>query len=258
MEGKNNENKKHLNDFQIRNLRIIAQLMQQDAVTEDIIELLWESEIDYFSLVEKNKLLEEKINIDEKTNLLKFNKNYLTNIIKTASRVFDGMREIRYNVSFVRFDIDDFSIFNNKYGHELGDEVLIKIAKTLKENSRPTDYVIRYGGEEFDVILPSTNIEKAIIYLDKIFEKINDLNVRYNNEVLTITISGGASYFAFNFGEKIQIKSPDIENSFKRLQNEADDALYEAKFLGKNRYCIYSKDKENEYPHIRERYINLT
>ena len=168
------------------------------------------------------------------------------------------MREIRYNVSFIRFDIDDFSIFNNKYGHELGDEVLIKIAKTLKENSRPTDYVIRYGGEEFDVILPSTNIEKAISYLDKIFEKIHKLNISYNNEVLTITISGGASYFAFNFGDKIQIKGTDIENSFKRLQNEADDALYEAKFLGKNRYCIYSKEKENEYPHIRELYIKST
>jgi len=252
---KKDVDKKQLAEFQLRNLRILAHLMEHDAVTDEMIEYLWQSELDYFSLVEKNKLLEEKIHIDEKTNLLKFNNKYLTNIVKTASRVFEGMKSINYNVTFIRFDIDDFSVVNNKYGHEFGDEVLTKIAQILKDNSRPTDYVIRFGGEEFDIILPSTHIGKATTYLKKIYDRINNSRFHVQKEKLLITISGGVSSFIFQFGDSIQIDNIEIEDSFKKLQSEADDALYEAKYLGKNRYCIYSKEKEGDYPKIREQYL---
>ena len=67
----------------------MTHLLESDAITDEVVEYLRKSELDYFSLIDKYKLLEEKVNIDEKTNLLKYKNDYLTNIIKTASRVFN-------------------------------------------------------------------------------------------------------------------------------------------------------------------------
>ena len=75
------EQKKTLNEFQLRNVEILTQLLITDAVTDEVIDLLRDSELDYFSLLDKYKLLETKVNVDEKTNLLKFKTDYLTNII---------------------------------------------------------------------------------------------------------------------------------------------------------------------------------
>jgi len=80
MDEKNNE----LTEYQIRHINILTHLYENDAVTDDIVELLRLSELDYFSLIEKYKILDKKVNIDEKTNILKFKNDYLTNIIKTA------------------------------------------------------------------------------------------------------------------------------------------------------------------------------
>ncbi|HOO70217.1 MAG TPA: GGDEF domain-containing protein [Spirochaetota bacterium] len=242
-----------LNDFQLRNIDILTHLYVHNAVDDEIVEKLRRSELDYFSLLNKYKLLEQKINIDEKTNLLKFKKDYLTDIIKTASRIYFGSETQNFTIAFIRFDIDDFSVFNNQYGHDAGDEVLITIASIIREHSRPTDYVIRFGGEEFDVILPSTSIDGAVKYLENIFKLINSVEVPYNGQKLKVTVSAGVSSLLYSFNEK-RIMESFIEDLFKQLQTEADNALYEAKYLGKNRYCIYSEDKKNEYVKIRKIY----
>ncbi len=242
-----------LNEFQLRNIDILTHLYVHNAVDDEVVEKLRKSELDYFTLLNKYKLLEQKVNIDEKTNLLKFKKDYLTEIIKTASRIYFGSETQSFTISFVRFDIDDFSVFNNKYGHDAGDEVLVKIASIIRDRSRPTDYVIRFGGEEFDVILPSTTIDGAIKYLDSIFEIINDARIPYNGQELKVTVSAGVSSIHYTFNEK-RIVEETIEELFKRLQSEADNALYEAKYLGKNRYCVYSEDKKTEYIKIRKIY----
>ncbi|MCU0846358.1 MAG: GGDEF domain-containing protein [Spirochaetes bacterium] len=249
--------KKELNPFQFRNINLLTHLLEQDAITDEIVEFIRQSELDYFSLFDKYRLLEKNINIDEKTNILKFKKDYLTNILKTALRIYYGMHNMNYFVSLVRFDIDDFSIFNNKYGHEVGDKVLIAVANILKLNSRPTDYVIRFGGEEFDVILPGTDMDGAAVYVEKIYKKLKKTHVSYKKEKLAVTMSAGISYFSYNFKNSKTIIDQKIEKSFKNLQKEADDALYEAKYLGKNRYSIYSKNKSDEYPKIRRMYIKL-
>lgn len=247
--------RKELSEFQLRNISILTHLLRHDAVSDEIVENLRSSELDYFSLLEKYKLLEKKVNLDEKTNLLKFKKDYLANIIKTASRVFHGMHKTEYNISFIRIDIDDFSIFNNKYGHDLGDQVLINIANILRENSRPTDYIIRFGGEEFDIILPATEIEGTKSYLGKIFDMVEKLAVPYGNMDLSVTISAGVSFFTYAFEKNLHINEEEINEKFALLQQNADNALYEAKYLGKNRYCIYDPEKEQEYFKIRKKYV---
>ncbi len=246
---------KILSEFQIRNIQLLTHLLNYDAVTDDIVEALRLSELDYFALIDKYKLLEKKINIDEKTNLLKYRGDYLVTIIKTASRIFFGMKGIVYPISFVRFDIDDFSHFNNKYGHDIGDKVLIEIASIIRGNSRPTDYAIRFGGEEFDVILPSTDLKGAIIFCDKILEKIRSIVLECIGEKIFVSVSAGISFVEYHFTEKKLLEPEGIDKLFQKLQNEADNALYEAKFLGKNQFCIYSPLKKDEYLKIRKLYV---
>lgn len=250
----NDNNEHELNEFQLRNINILTHLLAHNAINDDIVEDLRKSELDYFSLIDKYNLLQQKVNIDEKTNLLKFKTNYLTDIIKTASRIYYGSNANKYYISMIRFDIDDFSMFNNKYGHDVGDAVLIEIANSIRNNSRPTDYVIRFGGEELDVILPGTPIEGARTYLNKVFNKIRELEIEHSGDILKVTVSAGASEFEYIFSEKKRINAEEIINSYKELQNEADNALYESKYLGKNQFCFYSKDKKDEYVKIREKY----
>jgi len=107
------EEEQLLDDFQLRHIQILTHLMANDAIDDEVVENLRKSELDYFALLNKYHLLEQKVNIDEKTNLLKYKKDYLTEIIKTASRIYFGTDSVNYNVSFIRFDIDDFSLFNN-------------------------------------------------------------------------------------------------------------------------------------------------
>jgi diguanylate cyclase (GGDEF)-like protein len=246
---------KELDEYQIRNIKILTHLLSHDAVSDDIVEDLRLSELDYFSLMDKYKLLEQKINVDEKTSLLKFKNDYLTSIIKTASRIYYGVDQKKYYISFVRFDIDDFSRFNNEYGHDVGDKVLVNIANIIRDSSRPTDYAIRFGGEEFDVILPSTNTDGAVIYVKKVLEKIRKLKVSHNGSKLKITVSAGISNFVYVFVGKKLISDSDIENKYCELQSCADNALYEAKYNGKDRYSVYSEDKRDEYARVRKLYV---
>ena len=246
-----NNKEKELNEFQLRNIRILTHLLAHDAIDDEIVEFLRKSELDYFSMEDKINLLEQKINVDEKTNLLKYKSDYLTNIIKTASRIYFGSKASSYKISLIRFDIDDFSQFNNKYGHETGDRVLIEIANIIRENSRPTDYVIRFGGEEFDVILPSTDRNGAQKYISHLYKKFRDTTITCGSDTIKITVSAGISGFEYIFDDAKRIQDSEIEGIFKKLQGEADNALYESKYHGKDRFSFYSKDKETDYPRIR-------
>lgn len=248
--------KKELNDFQVRNIRILTHLLASDAVSDEVIEFLRLAEIDYFNLLDKYTLLEMKINIDEKTSLLKFRKDYLTSIIKTASRIYFGIAEAKYPLCFARFDIDDFAVFNNQYGHDTGDRVLVRVASLLRKNSRPTDYLIRFGGDEFDVILPATSMGGGKVFLDKIYDKSSALTVETDSgEAVPITLSCGMTSHIYTFEKNARtILSDDVEGLYDILQKQADDALYESKMKGKNAASIYDESKKKEYKKFRQQY----
>ncbi|MCX7678707.1 MAG: GGDEF domain-containing protein [Spirochaetes bacterium] len=246
--------KRELNELQIRHIRLLTHLYAHNAITDDIVNDIRLTELEYFNLLEKYRILEQKVNIDEKTNLLKFKKDYLTTIVKTASRIYQSADPKKYHISLARIDIDDFSIFNNRYGHDVGDKVLIEIAEILRTSSRPTDYVIRFGGEEFDVILPATDIEGAVHYLEKVFAKVRSHSISFNEKQLNVTISAGVSELIYDLSNVKLIISDHIEKDYEALQAAADNALYEAKYLGKDRFCVYNPEKENIYPTIRKNY----
>lgn len=136
-------------------------------------------------------------------------------------------RSKRYGkpLSIFLFDIDNFKNVNDTYGHQVGDEVLRRIAACMKELVRQSDSVGRYGGEEFMVILPETDIEKANHVGEKIRKAVEGMT--FSDETLKLTISGG--------GVEYKGQSPTI------LIKTADEGLYQAKREGKNRLCYVAK-----------------
>src|SRR5262249_37490921 len=76
-------------------------------------------------------------------------------------------------VSLLMIDIDSFKLVNDTFGHPVGDKVLVELSKTLQELVRNCDFVFRYGGDEFAIILPGTNLEGAMYVAEKILQEVN-------------------------------------------------------------------------------------
>ncbi len=246
------EKERELGSFDLNIINIMTHLYRSGAVEDEVMETLRMLNFEYHTLLDKNSILEEKVNIDWKTNLLKYRDDYLTMIIKSASRTLDIIPSDKYKITYVRFDIDNFSKLNNRFGHDKGDVVLVDLADILKAHSRPTDYLIRFGGEEFDVLLPSTDLKGGVTYLDKMFRFFKKLEYNFDNTDVAITISAGIAVFAMDFGRLKRINPAATKDEYLKLQKAADDALYDAKLSGKNQYKIYN-DKI-DYKEIREKY----
>lgn len=145
-------------------------------------------------------------------------------------------RANRYGHSFslILFDIDNFKFLNDTYGHQAGDDVLHELAGILKTISRETDIVVRYGGEEFIIILPNTSEHETVNLADRIrvmVEKTPFLVDRSGG--VTITLSGGVASYPQNAADA------------SSLLYAADSALYAAKAAGKN-MIICSKAQAHE------------
>jgi diguanylate cyclase (GGDEF)-like protein len=119
-------------------------------------------------------------------------------------------------------DLDHFKNINDTYGHNAGDYVLVEVSNILKENSRKTDMVFRWGGEEFLFLLTGTEIKGGIITGEKIRKKIEEKVFEYNKQTLPITISLGLSIYKEGQGMEDCVKN-------------ADENLYSAKKSGRNR-----------------------
>ncbi|WP_420554759.1 diguanylate cyclase [Neptuniibacter marinus] len=137
----------------------------------------------------------------------------------------DAIRKKR-PLSLIILDLDNFKSINDTYGHGSGDVVLKMAAQTLEHNSRTSDIICRYGGEEFLIILPETTAAGAINIAERYRLLLEQLNVQItSSDSLTITASMGIGELDLNF--------PDQELMLK----QADKALYKAKENGKNQVC---------------------
>ncbi len=123
--------------------------------------------------------------------------------------------------SIIMLDIDHFKAINDEYGHEAGDRCLVEIAKCILANIRKEDTCGRWGGEEFLVLLPETDIEQAILVGSRIIESIRKADIFYTSERLKLTVSGGVSVFE---------KGQSIDECIKL----ADIALYKSKQRGRD------------------------
>lgn len=234
--------------FEVIVLKLLGHMTLEDHIDEEVIDLLRESQLEYYSLLKKYEILEERVNIDEKTMLLKYNESFLINIVKAISRYWESSQK-NYNlpISYLRMDLDDFSKINNRYGHDAGDKILIEVAGVMKRLSRPTDYLFRFGGEEFDIVLPVTELVGAKIYVEKILNGIRQIEVvSSTGETVTVTASVGMSSFILNLQENPRILAENILQLYHVVQKQADYACYHAKLLGKDQYSVFSENVDYE------------
>ncbi len=145
------------------------------------------------------------------------------------TRLREEMEECQVSgspVSLLLTDIDHFKKFNDTFGHQIGDLVLIEVAKTLIRIGRALDVPSRYGGEEFALILPKTRLDDAVRIAEKVRESVEKTEVVHptSGEILRVTISVGVA-------ECDAARDKTNADIIKRC----DDALYAAKRNGRNR-----------------------
>ena len=170
---------------------------------------------DITKLKEKSNLLEYQASHDKLTGL--FNRNRFDEIY---AKEIKRARRYENDLSIIIFDVDDFKIVNDTYGHQVGDEVLKEMAQIVLTHVREQDITVRWGGEEFLILLPQTNLEGAVLAANKIRIAISEHS--FTDKSLTITGSFGVA----------QLLNEDSEKDFI---SRADKLLYEAKKTGKNK-----------------------
>ena len=149
--------------------------------------------------------------------------NRLRQELKRSSR-------LRYPVFLLFIDLDNFKQINDTMGHQSGDDVLKKLAKIFKKEVRENDIIARYGGDEFAIILPDTERDSALYVAERIRESVVEI---FTEMQPGVSVSIGIAGCPLNTTEE------------KKLVLMADQALYMAKYKGKNQVCL-SSCKENE------------
>jgi diguanylate cyclase (GGDEF)-like protein len=139
-------------------------------------------------------------------------------------------------------DVDFFKKINDRYGHQAGDTVLVRLVILMRDQVRSSDIVARYGGEEFAVILPDTGIQLAHEVAERIRSEVENQKLFINDQLLTVTVSiGMASLSQIKYETDAKYsnhphKTPD--NLDQLLLKKADEALYQAKQTGRNQVII--------------------
>ncbi|WP_231637601.1 histidine kinase N-terminal 7TM domain-containing diguanylate cyclase [Paenibacillus sp. FJAT-27812] len=179
-------------------------------------------------LFQANKKLEHMAITDGLTGC--FNRRYLLYQLEQ-----EIVTNIRYGIPFsiFLFDLDHFKSINDKHGHLVGDEVLCSTVDAVRGALRFTDILARYGGEEFTVYLPHTNREQADQIAEKLMESVeqNRVNTGIGEQPISVTVSMGV--ISIEHFEPSDLADPKA--FLRELLAQADAALYEAKYSGRNR-----------------------
>lgn len=180
-------------------------------------------------ILEMQNELKKQANIDYLTGL--YNRRYFDNISKNFLRLVKREKE---QMSLILLDIDRFKDINDTYGHFIGDNVIKNLATLLKNSTRESDVISRFGGEEFAILLPHTNKNGASTIAESIRQKVESLNIEINDgKIVSFTISLGVE----------SINSYENNAVYEAL-NRADIALYTAKKSGRNQTVVYNTRKK--------------
>jgi len=209
----------------VNGIIVADNFITNDPITKDDIRMLTMLANQAGLAIENSQLFEltvERTHSDYLTNL--WNHGYFQYLLQTEVEKAKASKSF---LSLITADIDDFKIYNDTLGHQAGDKILKDLALLLRNQSRKMDYVCRYGGEEFTIILPHTDKKEAFLIAERIrmdIQKYPFLNEEiFPNKMLTVSL--GIS----TFPENGQVPAELITSS--------DKSLYQAKNKGKNNTC---------------------
>jgi diguanylate cyclase (GGDEF)-like protein len=163
------------------------------------------------------RYLRELAEIDGLTGL--FNRRHFLDL---ANREWERCRRYNRPLSLIMIDIDLFKDINDRFGHDVGDRVIVQVANACHGRKRGSDAVARMGGEEFTMLLPETGLQDACIVAERIRQAVSEIVLEPRDRRIKISISAGVS-------------AAGDANGLADLIKHADLALYEAKSAGRNR-----------------------
>lgn len=178
-------------------------------------------------LEEAHKELVSMVNKDSMTGL--YNRRYFNEISNTLLQI---SRREGTALSALMIDIDRFKVVNDNFGHLVGDRVLKQVANIMLEMMRESDIIVRFGGEEFIILLPGTELDGAGLIAKKMREAMQSAEViTDDNEIVKFTVSIG-------------IAACDCKNdaNIDDLVHRIDVAMYDAKRSGRNKVVLYNKE----------------
>ena len=218
------------------NMIFIAERIESEADAGTMVDKLrkqvklFQTESEHSKKLARNKQIEMEAVLAQAEEVahvdpLTFLPNRRTIIKDMQSEV---MRAERYHslFSISVVDIDNFKAVNDTYGHPVGDEVLRHVAIHLRDGIRHPDVVGRYGGEEFIVLLPNSDKKAAAEQAARLCRELRDKKIQLKDEEIHVTISIGIAEFRLG------------EDSWHSLLKRADNAMFEAKNLGRDRWVV--------------------
>lgn len=162
-----------------------------------------------------------------------YNRRYL---LEQMEREFARANRNGSSLSLIMMDLDGLKIINDRFGHNDGDHVLKELGQLIKLNTRASDVAARWGGDEFVVLAPDTIVKSAHRIAERIRAKVELCRPMITNKRTAITVSVGVAAY------------PEHASSLTELIKHADEAMYNAKGLGKNQVCVFCKSQAQ---HIR-------
>lgn len=142
--------------------------------------------------------------------------------------LIEDTNKTHHTFSAIMIDIDSFKHINDTYGHSVGDDVLIRLADIMKNGVRPTDYAGRWGGDEFVILLPDTDIDQSEKVADRMRKNFAEADILPDGKAVTAS-----------FGVTTSYEGETLESFYRRM----DSALYTAKGAGKNQVILLRSEK---------------